>query len=194
VQDTWYGDRRDIVKWGTLAHLVKREALKLIVQVPYLRIGARSQLTTPTGTTEIDVSVWKHFRTVTSVQQLGPAIGCEILVIADEFDPRRRQDYSTTLEYQLTKLSVRKAVLLDPDTGLSAKPKPEHVSIAEVQSAWKALRAGDYLVLYQHAWRNKRWKSEAQQRFSLACGATNTEIFSAPRIASDVVFLAAQKN
>ena len=49
MKDTWYGDNRDIVKWGTLAHLAARESIKTIVQIPYLRPGDRPPLQTGSG-------------------------------------------------------------------------------------------------------------------------------------------------
>jgi hypothetical protein len=64
LKDTWYGDNRDIVKWGTLAHLAQQESIKTIVQVPYLRAGLRSLLETKTGAVHIDSQVWDFFRSV----------------------------------------------------------------------------------------------------------------------------------
>ena len=31
MKDTWYGDKRDLVKWGTLVHLARRENIKQII-------------------------------------------------------------------------------------------------------------------------------------------------------------------
>jgi hypothetical protein len=64
LRDTWYGDKRDLVKWGTLAHIAQREALDLIVQVPYLRCGERAPLHTSAGAVEIQSPIWNFFRNV----------------------------------------------------------------------------------------------------------------------------------
>ncbi len=40
MKDTWYADQRDLVKWGTLAHLAERRSLTAIVQVAYILILA----------------------------------------------------------------------------------------------------------------------------------------------------------
>jgi hypothetical protein len=37
VKDKWYGDNRDLVKWGVLLLLAKRYAAGRIVQVAYYR-------------------------------------------------------------------------------------------------------------------------------------------------------------
>jgi len=39
MQGLWYGDRRDRVKWGALAHLASRFRLVSILQVAYFRDG-----------------------------------------------------------------------------------------------------------------------------------------------------------
>ena len=42
MRDTWYGDRADLVKWGTLIHLAQREKLGRVVQIAFLRRGEAS--------------------------------------------------------------------------------------------------------------------------------------------------------
>jgi len=73
VRDTWYADKRDLVKWGTLAHLAERHSLAAIVQVAYLRLGTRDPL--KEGGREIPTplpqEVWAFFRDVTAVCSLG---------------------------------------------------------------------------------------------------------------------------
>jgi hypothetical protein len=66
LRDTWCGDKRELVKWGTLAHIAQREALDLIVQVPYLRYGERAQLQTSNGEVQIQSSIWNFFRNVSA--------------------------------------------------------------------------------------------------------------------------------
>jgi len=44
MKDTWYGDRRDLVKWGTLVHLARSEQIMTVIQVAFLRKGERPPL------------------------------------------------------------------------------------------------------------------------------------------------------
>jgi hypothetical protein len=37
MRTIWFGDRRDLLKWGLLVHLAHEKQLKTIIQVPYLR-------------------------------------------------------------------------------------------------------------------------------------------------------------
>lgn len=37
MRDQWYGDNRDLVKWGGLLELVRRHSVKHVLQVLYLR-------------------------------------------------------------------------------------------------------------------------------------------------------------
>lgn len=193
MKDTWYADNRDLVKWGTLAHVAQREALDLIVQVPYLRSGKKALLHTGKETIELPPSVWSFFRNVSAVSSLGKSLGLDIVVISEEFEPQRRAAYCRALIDRISNLSQSKVVLLDPDTGLApATPRAEHVTASEVEVVWDALREGDWLILYQHAWRDRNWKDDARLKFAAACGV-ECEMFTAPDIASDVAFFAAKK-
>ena len=194
MRDTWYGDKRDLVKWGTLAHIAQRESLDLIVQVPYLRCGERPPLHTNLGHVQIDIAVWSFFRNVYAVEALGAAFGRRIVVIQDAFDRRKRETYRQRVASELARFPQPKVVLLDPDTGIAAgRASGEHVDAEDIKAAWYPLRIGDWLVVYQHASRRKTWREEAQQRFVAACDAKHTEVFTAPEIAWDVAFISAKK-
>jgi len=194
VRDSWYADKRDLVKWGTLAHIALREHLQLIVQVPYARGGSRPTLRTSKGEVAIHPAVWRFFRDLSAVEALGKTLGCKVVVIPDIFDPQQRQAYNQTVVDRLRDFRAPKVVLLDPDTGLaSAKPAAEHVAPRDVQGVWEAINRGDWLVLYQHASRTKTWRTDAGRRFAAICGARECEEFLAPQIAWDVVFFAVRK-
>jgi hypothetical protein len=194
MRDTWYGDDRDLVKWGTLAHIAQRESLDLIVQVPYLRCGERPRLQTGKGEIQIQSPIWEFFRNVSAVKRLGESLGREVIVVLDPFDPRKREDYHQAVCERLGKLSESKVVLLDPDTGLAPKKaKAEHVTCEDVQAVWRVLGYGDWLVLYQHASRVKDWQKVGRLRFAAACGADDCEMFTAPDTTKDVAFLACPK-
>jgi hypothetical protein len=194
MRDSWYADKRDLVKWGTLAHIAEREHLPLIVQVPYPRVGSRPRLQNGGKEVPIQPAVWDFFRNLSGVEHLGKGIGRQIVVIPDIFDPQRRQRYNQTVVDRLRALSTQKVVLLDPDTGLAAgKPAAEHVTPADVQAVWNAINQGDWLVLYQHASRTKTWRTDARRRFTAICCVQECEEFNAPDISADVVFFAVKK-
>jgi hypothetical protein len=194
LRDTWYADHRDLVKWGTLVHLAEREALNVIVQVPFLRHDPRPPLRSGNQEVLIARAVWEFFRDVCAVRALGERLGRSIIVVDDVFVPRERERYRQRILAALDGIAGRRVVLLDPDTGIEpVKAAPEHVTVEDVQTVWRVLRPGEWLVLYQHASRRRTWREESRGRFSAACGVLDVEEFSAPGIARDVVFHAAKK-
>ena len=140
MRDSWYADKRDLVKWGTLAHIAERERLQLIVQIPYARIGPRPPLRTRDTDVEIQPAIWNFFRNLSAVEALGKTLGRQVAVLPDIFDPRQRQKYNQIVVNHLRSLQSPKVVLLDPDTGLApGKHSAEHVTPADVQVIWNAV-------------------------------------------------------
>jgi hypothetical protein len=195
VKDNWYADHRDLVKWGTLAHIAKRESLQAIVQVAFLRLAERPPLLTGAGAVPIESEVWRFFREPISVQDLGARLGVDIVVFDRVFVPRQRAEYRNGFIARIEEVKQPKVVLLDPDTGIApAEAGPQHVTDADVAGAWSALTPGDWLTVYQHASRTGDWRHKANARFRNATGAQKVEEFSADKIASDVVFVGARKD
>jgi len=91
------------------------------------------------------------------------------------------------------KIAKPKVVLLDPDTGMAAKPGAQHVGPDDIHSMWEALRPADWLVVYQHASRQRGWAERARKVFMRSCGVSAAVVLTAPRIAWDVVFVGAKK-
>lgn len=194
MKDTWYGDHRDLVKWGTLVHLARRERVGRIVQVAFLRRGERPPLETARGEVEIPEEVWAHFRDLTSVRGLGRSTGLEIETLTRPFEGEPRASYGRWAADRLRSDRENKVVLLDPDTGMEPQEaRREHVKAAEVRSLWAALVPGDWLVLYQHRWRDVAWRETASEKFRRACGIDSVEVFAAEGVASDVALFAAKK-
>lgn len=193
MRDTWYADQRDLVKWGTLAHLAERHSLAAIVQVAYLRPGRRNALVNGNGEVPIPAAVWSFFRDVTAVCNLGPLLHRKIIVIDKPFMPRRRRQYREAVVESLRSVEGPKIVLLDPDTGIApAKPSGKHATAEDIAAVWEVLQPGDWIAVYQHRSRSKTWKKDARERFAAVCGDA-VQQYAAPKIASDVLFLAEQK-
>ena len=195
MRDNWYSDARDLVKWAALVHIAKREQLRAIVQVAMFRPGKRLTIETGSGRVEIPQGVWAHFRDLRGIQTLGRTVGVEISVIDEPFAAKDRGPYFGRVVEALQRISGSKAVLLDPDTGFEPdQPNANHVTGGDVRAIWNALGAGDWLLLYQHRWRDKQWISHANSKFAGVCGGTNVEVFRASASPSDVILLGACKS
>lgn len=195
MQDIWYGDDRDLVKWAALVHLAVREHLCVIVQVALFRRGERPTLKTKSGPLVIPERVWTHFCQLRNIRTLGKSYGLKIRVIEDTFDHKARRNYFSRVAGILRRMKFPKAVLLDPDTGLKPREaKAKHVTRDEICTTWSTLAKGDWLILYQHRWRDKRWRTVARERFASACGGSEVEVIRALTRPRDVIFLAARKD
>lgn len=193
MKDTWYGDHRDLVKWGTLAHLAQRHALAAIVQVAYLRPGKRPLLHDGRAEVPISPAVWAFFRDPGAVRGLAGTLKCRIVPLHDTFVPRQRKQYREKIIEAVRAVEGAKIVLLDPDTGIAAsRATGKHVTTEDMTAVWQVLASGDWLAVYQHRYRDKCWREKARAKLAAVCG-TSVELFSAPDVASDVVFLAAQR-
>ncbi len=155
MRDTWYGDRADLVKWGTLIHLAQREKLGRVVQIAFLRYEERPPLRTCRGFEEVPRVVWDHFRNPERITELGKRAGIAIELFAERFEPRRRTAYVDSALFHLSEPAAgaprgreAKLVFLDPDTGLEPQsgPTAQHVRTDEVESFWEALVPGDWLA------------------------------------------------
>ena len=194
MRDTWYSDARDLLKWGALIHLATRERLSTIIQVAMFRPGKRPTLENRSGTSEIPEVVWAHFRDLNGIQALGRTAGVEITVIDDPFGAKSRAKYFERVAARLQETSGSRAVLLDPDTGFEpGKVTAKHVTGDDVRMVWKALGVGDWLLLYQHRWRNKDWINQANSKFVRVCREAEVELFRATKSPSDVILLGARK-
>ncbi len=198
MKELWYGDNRDLVKWGALVQIAQEEGIKKIVQVAFLRETECLSLCVDKKKFPIAREVWDHFRKdLHNVKALGSCfgLGIDIEVIGHPFNARERSQYSRRLKSVLEQLGgVRKIVLLDPDTGIEPRTaKPEHVTVKEVKELWGVLSPGDWLVLYQHRYRDRQWKEKTRSKFSSACEIEDVRIFSGPKVAGDVAWFAAKK-
>lgn len=203
----WYGDKRDIAKWSILLQLARDEGLAEVVQILWLRPDEPMDWTQADGDVplrevapRIRDAVWEHFRPgLSAVENIRiEGINIRVPLPAREVEGgRARLGYADATLACLGEIGRPALVFLDPDTGLApgSDPKPAHVSSSETRRYWDALRSGDWLVLYQHHWRSKTWKEECTERFADAVGISISGVccLSLPKIAHDVVFLAAKK-
>jgi hypothetical protein len=195
MRNQWYGDNRDLVKWGVLLEIARRHRAKHILQVLYQRPSPWGRIEIDGRKVELAKSVVGHFRSTASVS----AIRCsaKIEVLSDNFDDR-----SAYLQILIERIRSRALlpgiVFLDPDTGLQpSKWGPEHVLESELAKIWDALPCGDILVLYQHQTNRNgtEWiqPKKAQFEQALRVRKGRSKFARGPEIARDVAFFFIEK-
>jgi hypothetical protein len=196
LKDQWYGDNRDLVKWGVLLRLAAIYRAGKIIQVAYSRPSHWDALDIDGKSHPLPRPVIEHFRDIRNIVRL--TTDPEIQVVVSAFS--NRPAYSEeVLEIVAEPSGPARIVFLDPDTGLAPrKPDLAHVLDEEVTDIWKSMRKGDVLVFYQHQTnRNgKPWIEPKREQFERAIGQARgtAKVAHAPAIARDVVFFYARKN
>lgn len=200
MQTEYYADNRDLVKWGTLIHLCRREGLKKIVQVPFLQpeSGGARRLFIDGSPAVFPPEVWAHFRDLKHIEALGGQAGLRIKVLDELFVHKQRDEYMKQLCSRLCVMKEPKAVFLDPDTGIEPQAATaKHVKVCEIAQIWGVLRKKDWLVVYQH--RPQRvasvvdWRKGPKRKFESGCGLARAVTFESKTLAPDVAFFAARK-
>lgn len=194
MRDLWYGDKRDIVKWGAIRFLAGRHGIRTVLQVAFYRPYT---LRINEAEVELPQDVFEHFvRDLDDVKRLGKKTGLTIDIHKDEFPPPSgRATYFLEVVGKINKYKCPIIVLLDPDTGIAPMNcTPEHVSPEEIQTVLNAMRPGDLLVFYQHKRQgdNKKWRDAMKKEFTSAVGGNCVEVIYSNDIAHDVVFFAVQ--
>lgn len=208
MQDIWYADKRDLVKWATLYHLAHIFKGSLILQIAFYRKEKPFGKVIIDGQAkEIPKEVISHFRDIRKIKDINFPV--EIFDSSFEYkkeEVKHRHDYLlSAIEWLGSHRKEKLIVFLDPDTGLQpkqtkpkTKPKPEHVSEEEVKKIWDALKPKDVLVLYQHQTnrRGESWIDDKQIQLATALGLSGDVVKLAygPKVAKDVVFFYAQKD
>ena len=198
MRHQWYGDNRDLVKWGVLVHLARREAVSTVLHVAMCRPGpAPAPLATAHGKVDPPAEVFRHFRDLEDIRRLAVATGLQIEVMTEPFTDRLA--YFGRVCDRVTikgRSGGPMLVLLDPDVGLAPETHgPEHVTSTEVAAVFEVLRPGDLLVCYQHARKQKDWRGRARRAFANAPGLPSFEVeVLQSESARDVLMLAVKKN
>ena len=179
-----------------MLRLAATRDLRSIIQVAYLTPdSAPTVIDSELGQAPVDARVLDHFRNIHRISELCAPAGPRIHVFDLPFSARGRQDYACAVIAQIRALVPRPAaVFLDPDTGLAEKPaSAKHVTSDEVAAIWSVLEPADWLVLYQHAAREKDWLNSRRASFAGACGGARVVTFRATSVPRDVAFFAARR-
>ena len=198
MRDHWYGDKRDLIKWGTLLELSRRFRIEHVLQVLFQRPSTWGSLNLDGESVPLPLEVRQHFRNATNIRSLCQTPRVE--VIETEFVDRA--NYFKIVQESLDARSPARTsiVFLDPDTGLqpSGSLRAEHVSEAEVRGVWQRMRPGDVIVLYQHQTNRTGapWiePKQIQLANALSLDRSAVKVAAAPAIARDVVLLFAARN
>ena len=79
MRDKWYGDNRDLVKWGVLLTLAERCAAKHILQVLYYRPTEWAQIEIDGDQVPIPAAVIRHFRSVSEASAIEASAPVEVV-------------------------------------------------------------------------------------------------------------------
>jgi hypothetical protein len=195
MKDQWYGDARDLVKWGVLLHLADIYSIKRILQVAYFRRSKWEYIEIDGQEHSIPNSVIEHFRSLRNIEKLSSEPRIEVI---DSLFENRNQ-YKMVIADAITGQHPC-IVFLDPDTGLqppSSPPKLEHVLDSELMYIWDKMHVSDVIVFYQHqtSRNGQEWIKSKREQFEKALGlpCESVKVAHGHKIASDVVFYYCRK-
>ncbi len=191
MQNVWFADHRDLIKWGVLFGLAESFNAKCILQAAFYRESFFGQLIIDGKERNIPDNVITHFRNMKSVESIPSDIRVRVF---DNIIQDRETYLPALLEFIRMYAYERCVVFLDPDTGLQPKnPNLKHILNEEVKLIWKEMKSGDVLACYQHQTNrnNEPWVSQKQDQLASALGieCQIVKIAEAPEIAKDVVIM-----
>ncbi|MBN1643503.1 MAG: hypothetical protein JW856_01585 [Dehalococcoidales bacterium] len=202
MQDEYYGDKRDLVKWSGLFYLCK-DKNKRIRNIMWVLFYVRTEwekvkIQFDGEEKPLQKPVVKHFRSLGDIKKLGEQESVDIILCDEEFRNDERSKYMKNVVQKCKSLRGTKIVFLDPDNGLASPnshAKVKHVTSDDVARIWSGLKHNDLLVIYQHFFRKSSWKQEKRRQFADACGCPFDAVhqWDAQGIAKDVVFFYAKK-
>ncbi|MEW6141568.1 MAG: hypothetical protein AB1597_00215 [Chloroflexota bacterium] len=197
MRDVWYGDKRDLVKWGALLHIADANNAKRILQIAYFRSLVKwddLNLIIEGEKKAIPKSVIDHFRDIRNIEDLES----RIKVLATEFNDRKQ--YKQTIIDMINNGLHPCVVFLDPDTGLApqrSRSTLKHVRDSELRDIWNEMPVDDVLVVYQHQTNrnNLSWIPQKRSQFAKALKLLKRSVKQAkgPKIAKDVVLFYCRK-
>lgn len=196
MQDRYYADHRDLLKWGVLYCLAERFRLSRIIQVAYLRPSIFPMIDIGGQEMKLPPQVRTHFRNIRNITSLHGDI--LISVFDRMFDDRRA--YQDVVTQYLTESGPElRLVFLDPDTGLEPKRRPDfrHVLDTEAHAIWSKIKTNEVFAFYQHKTNRagRPWIEEKRTQLEKAIKAEKGAVMvgRSPSIANDVVIFYAIK-
>jgi hypothetical protein len=206
MRDWWYGDKRDVVKWGTIHVLARKRSIHNVLQVALYRPDQPNYHLSINGTAEpLPIEVIRHLRDIDHIQRLAETLKVKVDVDKDLFqwhrEFRTREDFRKAHFSQLAR-KVKQyrepvVVFLDPDTGIAPENYSyEHVTPQEIQTVLRAMKSGDILLFYQHArLGDGNWLNSTREEFRQAVGVSvPVDTVTCNEIANDVAFFVVERS
>jgi hypothetical protein len=207
MRDRWYGDKRDIVKWGAILVLARKQSINTVLQVALYRPDPPKKYhLTINGTTEfLPNEVIRHFRDIDQIKRIEKKAKIRIHIHKDLFQWRPgfrtredfRKSYFNEVARKITEYREAVIVFLDPDTGIAPKTYGyEHVTPKEIKTILRAMKPGDWLLFYQHAQLGDgNWRNSTKGKFGQAVNSTvPIDTITCEEIASDVAFFTVERS
>ncbi|MCX5998107.1 MAG: hypothetical protein NTU41_00535 [Chloroflexi bacterium] len=194
MRDQWYGDARDLVKWGVLLHLAGSYSAKRILQVAYFQGSEWGTIEIDGQQYHIPKPIINHFRDLRNILKLSCEPRIEILDSLFEDRGQYKQAIADAVVGEHPCI-----VFLDPDTGLEPRCRNtfKHVLDSELEYVWNKMAVGDVLAFYQHQTnRNGQpWIKPKREQFekALRLPRGSAKVAFGSKIASDVVIYYCRK-
>jgi hypothetical protein len=194
MQDKFYSDKRDLVKWAVLHRLAEIYHAYRILQIAFYRPSEYAKILLDGEERDIPHEILGHFRDLRTVETINSKI--RVKVFAELFE--KRDSYLKSVKSFLSSWDERCVVFLDPDNGLEPqRPSLKHVLESEAKAIWEATKSGDVYVFYQHQTNQagRPWIEPKRRQLEEALGLPkhSIKIAQGPKIAHDVVFFYQQK-
>jgi len=204
MRDKWYGDKRDIVKWGVVADLAERHCIKRVLQVAFYRPD-NTYFVFDGRKIRLNIEIISYFRNLDNIKGIEPLLNLKIDVYKEIFqrsadcdtNKKFRKRYFEQLETIITSHQYPIIVLFDPDTGIAPKNfNFNHVTPDEIEQVFNVMKSKSVLILYQHAQLgNRDWQEKTFAEFKEAVGNdASVETYKCSKITYDVAFFVVEKS
>ncbi len=196
MQDKWFGDKCDVIKWGVLLKLAERFDARRILQIAYYRPSALDPLIIDGQQTAVPAEVLGLFRDIRGAAALHSQIR---ITIYDTVFLDRGAYQQGAIAFFRGFDAERCIIFLDPDTGLEPQDNADlrHILNVEVETIWRNMKPEDVLAFYQHKTNRagQEWiePKRVQLTQALNVGVSDIKVASGPEIADDVVLYFIQK-
>jgi hypothetical protein len=194
MQDKFYSDKRDLVKWAVLHRLAETYQAHRILQLAFYRPSVYAKILLDGEEHDIPQEILDHFRDLRTIESINSKI--RVKVFPEPFE--QRDNYLKSVKSFLSIWEEKCVVFLDPDTGLEPQhPNLNHILEPEAKDIWEAIKSGDVYVFYQHQSNQagRPWIEPKRGQLEGALGLPehSIKIAQGPQIAHDVVFFYMQK-
>jgi len=201
MQDFWYADHKDLMKWGVLLGVAEFFNAARILQLAFNpRDMEFGRLVIDGQEHDIPREIIAHFR---NMHRIGGVSGkVRVTVFDPPFQIGKRESHLQAACAFLAAFSQERCIVfLDPDTGLARAPGArrtlKYVLGSEARAIWDAMKAEDVFAFYQHGPRGAvdGWFEPRRRQLAEALGVLPqaVKIAIAPSIARHVVIFYIQR-